>query len=70
MICKFPSFPIFLIFCGGGSASILVPAHGIASELYLVGIVEQAVTDGTGQGRVTNVGMPVTDGTLAGNGGR
>jgi hypothetical protein len=30
--------------------------------------VEQAVTDGIGQGWVTDVGMPVTDRTVAGNG--
>jgi hypothetical protein len=46
----------------------MVLAHGIASELYFVGIMEQAVTDGIGQGWVTDVGMPVTDRTLGRNG--
>lgn len=49
--------------------SALVLAHGITFELYLVGVVQQPVAYGVGQGRVTDIGVPVPDGALAGNNG-
>jgi len=51
-----------------GSRFAMVLAHGIASKFYFVGVIEQAVTYGVGQGGITDIGMPVTDGALAGNG--
>ncbi len=50
-----------------GSRFALVLAHGIASKFYFVGVMEQAVTCGVGQGGVASIGMPVTNGALAGN---
>src|SRR3972149_10494389 len=44
-------------------------AHGIASHLDLISVVQQPVTDGIGQGGVADVGMPVADGALAGDDG-
>ncbi len=52
-----------------GSASIPVPVHGVASDFYLIGIVEQAVTDGIGQGGIPDVRMPLTGATWVGDGG-
>ena len=43
--------------------------HGITSHLDFVGVVQQPVADGIGQGRVADVGMPVFDGALAGDDG-
>jgi hypothetical protein len=41
--------------------------HGVSLQFYPVGGVQQPVADGIGQGRVSDVGMPVTDGALAGD---
>ena len=60
---------MFLIFCRAGGGSALVLAHGIASKLYFIGVVEQPIAYGIGQGGVADIGMPVSDGTLAGDDG-
>ncbi len=39
------------------------------SPLYLVGVVQESVTDGIRQRRVADVGIPITNGALAGNDG-
>ena len=54
----------YLFRCAAGSG-----AHGIASKFYPVGVVQQPVADGVGQGGVADVRMPVTDGALTGDDG-
>ena len=66
---RVPSFRIFLIYRQAGGGFALVLAHGIAFELYLIGVVEQPVAYGISQGGVADIRMPVTDGALAGNDG-
>jgi len=51
--------------CRGSSASILVLAHGIASEFYLIGIVEEAVADGIGKDADMEVGRILAQATDA-----
>ena len=44
-------------------------SQGFSFQLYLVGIVDQAVEDGVGQGGVAEEVMPVCEGELAGDDG-
>ncbi len=44
-------------------------SHGFSSQMYLVGVVDEAIQDGIGQGRIIDEFMPVIDRELAGNQG-
>ena len=52
------------------SAALTVFAHAVAVQVEAVGIVDEAVEDGVGVGRVADDGVPVLDGQLAGDDGR
>ena len=56
----------FLLLCRDRFGFLLALAHGISSEVYLEGVVEQPVAYGVGEGRVTDIRMPVIYGALAG----
>jgi hypothetical protein len=43
--------------------------HGLAVEVKTVGVVDDAVEDGVGVGGVSDEGVPVGDGDLAGDEG-
>lgn len=53
-----------------GSYGFAFLAQGFAIEVEVVRLMDQAVEDGIGQGRVADGGMPVRHGQLAGDDGR
>jgi len=44
-------------------------AHGITPHVDFISVVQQPITNGISHGGVADVGMPVFNGTLAGNNG-
>jgi hypothetical protein len=54
---------------GSGVVKAEFSSHGTSFELDAVGVVNEAIQDGIGEGGVGDVVMPVIDGELAGHEG-